>query len=103
MRRLAVDEVDALPEVQPVQQQVAFQHGAIDAVIDPRRLLQIQGVPVLERADLIFFRMVADNWPQRPIHISRTTVNNHIQHILGKLNAHTRLEAIRRAEHAGLI
>lgn len=37
------------------------------------------------------------------LHISRTTVNNHIQHILSKLNAHTRLEAIRRAEHAGLI
>ena len=37
------------------------------------------------------------------LHISRTTVNNHIQHILHKLNAHTRLEAIRRAEMAGLI
>jgi PAS domain S-box-containing protein len=37
------------------------------------------------------------------LHISRTTVNNHIQHILRKLNAHTRLEAIRRAELAGLI
>lgn len=36
-------------------------------------------------------------------HISRTTVNNHIQRILQKLNAHTRLEAIRRAEYAGLI
>ncbi len=35
--------------------------------------------------------------------ISRTTVNNHVQHILKKLNSHTRLEAIRRAEHAGLI
>ena len=35
--------------------------------------------------------------------ISRTTVNNHIQHILQKLNVHNRLEAIRRAEHAGLI
>jgi PAS domain S-box-containing protein len=35
--------------------------------------------------------------------ISRTTVNNHIQHILRKLDAHTRLEAIRRAERAGLI
>jgi DNA-binding CsgD family transcriptional regulator len=39
----------------------------------------------------------------RQLHISRTTVNNHIQHILKKLNVHTRLEAIRRAEHAGLI
>lgn len=37
------------------------------------------------------------------LHISRTTVNNHIQHILRKLNVHNRLEAIRRAEHAGLI
>jgi DNA-binding CsgD family transcriptional regulator len=36
-------------------------------------------------------------------HISRTTVNNHVQRILQKLNAHTRLEAIRRAEYAGLI
>jgi PAS domain S-box-containing protein len=37
------------------------------------------------------------------LHISRTTVNNHIQHILKKLDVHTRLEAIRRAERAGLI
>jgi PAS domain S-box-containing protein len=37
------------------------------------------------------------------LHISRTTVNNHIQRILRKLNAHSRLEAIRRAEHARLI
>jgi PAS domain S-box-containing protein len=37
------------------------------------------------------------------LHISRTTVNNHIQHILRKLDVHTRLEAIRRAEHAGLV
>lgn len=37
------------------------------------------------------------------LHISPTTVNNHVQHILRKLGAHTRLEAIRRAEHAGLI
>jgi len=37
------------------------------------------------------------------LHISRTTVHNHIQHILQKLTAHSRLEAIRRAERAGLI
>ncbi|HMQ03099.1 MAG TPA: LuxR C-terminal-related transcriptional regulator [Pyrinomonadaceae bacterium] len=35
--------------------------------------------------------------------ISRTTVNNHVQHILKKLNAKTRLEAVRRAEQARLI
>ncbi len=39
----------------------------------------------------------------RQLNISRTTVNNHIQHILQKLNVHTRLEAIRLAEHSGLV
>jgi DNA-binding NarL/FixJ family response regulator len=37
------------------------------------------------------------------LYVSHTTVSNHIQHILHKLDAHSRLEAIRRAEHAGLI
>jgi PAS domain S-box-containing protein len=37
------------------------------------------------------------------LHISHTTVNNHVQHLMRKLGAHNRLEAIRRAEHAGLI
>ncbi|MEW6126485.1 MAG: LuxR C-terminal-related transcriptional regulator [Acidobacteriota bacterium] len=37
------------------------------------------------------------------LHVSRTTVHNHVQHILRKLNAHSRLEAIRRAEYAGLL
>jgi len=37
------------------------------------------------------------------LHVSRTTVNNHVQHILGKLDAHTRLEAILRAQRSGLI
>ena len=35
--------------------------------------------------------------------VSRATVNNHIQHILKKLSAHTRLEAVRIAERAGLL
>ncbi len=37
------------------------------------------------------------------LHVSRTTVNNHVQHILGKLDVHTRLEAILRAQRGGLI
>jgi len=37
------------------------------------------------------------------LHISRSTVNNHVQHILHKLDSHTRLQAIRRAEKARLI
>ena len=35
--------------------------------------------------------------------LQRTTVNNHVQRILRKLQAHTRLEAVRRAEIAGLV
>lgn len=37
------------------------------------------------------------------LNISSATVNNHIKHILTKLDAHTRLEAIRQAENAGMI
>lgn len=37
------------------------------------------------------------------LNISSATVNNHIKHILTKFDAHTRLEAIRHAEKAGVI
>ena len=37
------------------------------------------------------------------LNISIATVNNHIKHILTKLDAHTRLEAIRHAESVGVI
>ena len=37
------------------------------------------------------------------LNISSATVKNHIKHILTKFGAHTRLEAIRHAETAGLI
>lgn len=48
-------------------------------------------------------RGLSSNEISRELYISRTTVNNHIQHIFKKLGAHTRLEAVRRAEQAGLI
>jgi len=37
------------------------------------------------------------------LNISSATVNNHIKHILTKLDAHTRLEAVRHAESTGVI
>lgn len=43
-------------------------------------------------------RSIADE-----LNISSTTVKNHIKHVLTKFGAHTRLEAIRRAETAGII
>jgi PAS domain S-box-containing protein len=39
----------------------------------------------------------------KKLFISTSTVNNHIQHIMQKLNVKSRLEAIRRAEQTGLI
>jgi DNA-binding CsgD family transcriptional regulator len=39
----------------------------------------------------------------RELSISRTTVNNHVQHAMKKLDAHSRLEAIRKATFAGFI
>lgn len=61
----------------------------------------------LSKRELEVLRLLAKGATTKSIagqlHISRTTVNNHTQHILHKLNAHSRLEAIRRAELAGLI
>jgi PAS domain S-box-containing protein len=61
----------------------------------------------LSARELEILRLVAQGKTSKDIaeqlSISRTTVNNHIQHILQKLNSRSRLEAVRRAEHAGLI
>jgi|688.fasta_scaffold868138_1 PAS domain S-box-containing protein len=37
------------------------------------------------------------------LHISPSTVNNHVQHIMRKLNASNRLDAVHKAESSGLI
>lgn len=62
---------------------------------------------VLSSRELEVLRLLAKSTSTGTIaaqlRISRTTVNNHIQNMLKKLGAHSRLEAIRRAEHAGLI
>ncbi|HKZ78806.1 MAG TPA: LuxR C-terminal-related transcriptional regulator [Pyrinomonadaceae bacterium] len=61
----------------------------------------------LTTRELEILRMLAHGSSSKSIgeqlHISLTTVNNHVQHILRKLDAHTRLQAIRRAERGGLI
>jgi PAS domain S-box-containing protein len=75
------------------------------------RLLATSRAPArladLTRQELAILRLLAKGCATRAmareLHISPNTVNNHIQHILSKLDVHTRLEAIRRAERAGLI
>ena len=61
----------------------------------------------LTRRELEVLRSLARGYTTRAIanelNISSTTVKNHIKHVLAKFGAHTRLEAIRCAETAGLI
>jgi PAS domain S-box-containing protein len=61
----------------------------------------------LTRRELEVLKSLAKGRTTRTIanqlNISSTTVKNHIKHILTKFGAHTRLEAIRLAEAAGII
>jgi hypothetical protein len=69
---LTLDEADSIPQYMIVDQPLRFQAKGLDIRIDPRLLPQAQGAGILERADLIVLRMVADTWPERPVYISRT-------------------------------
>jgi PAS domain S-box-containing protein len=61
----------------------------------------------LTSRELEVLRSLANGQPTKKIanqfNISAATVNNHIKHILTKLSAHSRLEAIRNAERSGVI
>ncbi|MBC7896779.1 MAG: DUF2723 domain-containing protein [Cytophagaceae bacterium] len=70
--RLTLTEADSVPPYMIVTQPLRFQAKGIDVTIDPRYLTQVQGGGLLERADLLVLRMIADSWPERPIFISRT-------------------------------
>ncbi|MBS1793339.1 MAG: PAS and helix-turn-helix domain-containing protein [Acidobacteria bacterium] len=80
-------------------------------VANVSEILAVKNTPTnvteLSRRELEILRCLAKGATTKEIadqlYISRTTVNNHIQHILKKLDAHTRLEAVRRAEQARLI
>ena len=73
--RLTMAEADSVPPYLLVTEPLRFRQNGVDAVIDPRNLIQVQGGGLLERSDLLVLRMIADSWPQRPIYISRTTGN----------------------------
>ena len=73
--KLTLEEADAIPEYMPVQQPLQFQAKGLTGVIDPKHLTNIGGTAILERADLLVLRMIADSWPERPIFFSRTAGN----------------------------
>jgi hypothetical protein len=70
--QLTLDEADSLPPYMLVSQPTRFRAGGLDIRIDPRSLPQAHNGGVLERADLLVLRMIADSWPDRPLYISRT-------------------------------
>ena len=92
VRNFVVTETDCPPD------------KAIDLIASTRA--PSRETPLSERESQVL-RLLAKGKTTKEIaktlFISPTTVNNHVQHILKKLNAHTRLEAVRRAEIAGLI
>lgn len=61
----------------------------------------------LSEREIEILKMIARGASTRSVgqdlYISPSTVNNHVQHILRKLNASNRLDAVRRAERSGLI
>jgi hypothetical protein len=66
---LTLEQLDAVPDYLDVREPQLFQHGAIRALVDPRRLEF--GVPL--RSDLLVLQMLKDNLGVRPLYISRTT------------------------------
>jgi hypothetical protein len=70
---LTFDEADSIPLYMLVPEPVRLQVPGLDVRIEPRMLPQTQNGGLLERADLLVLRMIADTWPRRPIYISRTT------------------------------
>lgn len=78
---------------------------ASQAVINSYRLAK--NAAILSPRELQILQMLSGGQSTEAIGdelcISRTTVNNHLQNILRKLDVHSRLEAIRRAEKSGLL
>jgi PAS domain S-box-containing protein len=81
---------------------------AKDVCNSPARVTSASNVNVrLTSREVVVLRSLANGHTTKAIagqlNISPATVNNHIKHILTKLDAHTRLEAIRYAEKVGVI
>ena len=91
---------------QALSEFVRLQANNVDS--SPARISSVSDVNVrLTSREVVVLKSLAKGHTTRAIaselNISPATVNNHIKHILTKLDAHTRLEAIRYAEKAGVI
>ena len=68
---LTLDQADGLPEYVPITRTMMFKAGgdSITATIDPRNFPE----GILQKADIVVLRMIADSWGKRPIYFSRTS------------------------------
>lgn len=84
-------------------QRQLVQHGATNNPYEPwaalRETLTSREIAILN----CLARGQSTNSIADEFHISPATVRNHVKNVLRKLDAHTRLQAIRRAQVAGLL
>ncbi|HEY0996529.1 MAG TPA: DUF2723 domain-containing protein [Gemmatimonadaceae bacterium] len=72
--KMTFTEADSVPPYTVISQPMSFRKGEITATIDPRALMQEgTGAGLLQRADILVLRMIADAYPDRPIYFSRTS------------------------------
>ncbi|AXB43474.1 DNA-binding response regulator [Amycolatopsis albispora] len=84
----------------------AFEPGLLAGVLD-RLASRERGEPMLTARERQVLALIAEGAATDRIaaelNLARNTVRNHIQRILGKLNAHSKLEAVAFARRNGLI
>ncbi len=72
--KMTLAEADSLPQYVLLREPVVFRGAGLKVTIDPKNLSPDgSGGGILERADILVLRMIADSWPQRRVYISRTT------------------------------
>lgn len=104
---LANGSAHALHLIHPADARKRLELAVRDFVKRPSRAASPAGFAPLTPRETEVLRLLARGCTSAAaatgLGISKATVNNHVQRISAKLHAHTRLEAVRRAESAGLI
>jgi hypothetical protein len=67
---LTPEQADSLPPYVQIDRPMNFETGQIKATIDPRRLSEPS---ILQRADILVLKIIAESFKDRPIYFSRTS------------------------------
>jgi PAS domain S-box-containing protein len=92
-------------DVTATKELITLIHERLSAAASPTQTLE--AAAALTRRELEVLRMVATGLNTKAIaerlHVSPATIRNHVQNILGKLGAHSRLEAVAHATRHRLL